>query len=488
MSNDNDWRDVFCGREAEIAALEQSFQDVVTGHGPRLVLVLGDRGMGKTRLVQELYRRLKMRYDTANYWPDASLFKGNNLRVAPDFADVQTGAHFAGFTAEERAMTYLWWGFRLADPQDRNAARTDMAAHRRTLEPHLNNVFVARRLKDAGNELKAVGVEVGKSLGTKLIELIPVFGPALGWLIEGGDKGTGALRAFGKQRRILKEHARTNLARMEQQAHTDILERTLSDLGAVLAPQQGSSSIPIIVFCDDAQFARTGADEGALQLLHELWLRAANADWPLLIIASHWALDWAIDATAVADSFAHRFAHSASSPTFGKVLELPREPALARLVQAGLPLLAECDIQTLLRKADGNPQVLIELVDLVRRSPAWRTDSEDLTVHGRAEIDAHSSDLTRLIVERLESSATPVDVRRAVALASMQGMQFLCALTDAAAHALRLGPAFPGLKAAERPHRLVVGVEREVASFVQRAYCDAARALVGYASCRGILS
>lgn len=479
MSNHGDWRDVFCGRKAEIAALEQSFQDVVAGNGPRLVLVLGDCGMGKTRLVQEFYRLLKMRHDTANYWPNASLFKGNNLRVAPDFADAETKAHFAGFTAEERAMRYLWWGFRLADPQDRNAARTDMAAHRRTLEPHLDNVFIARRLKDAGNELKAIGIEVGKSLVIKGIETIPIAGHVLAWAIEGGDKGRGALSAYLERRRILKEHAQTNLARLEQRAHTDIIERTLADLGAVLAPQQGSTSTPVIVFCDDAQFARPGGDEGALQLLYELWLRAASADWPLLLIASHWALDWAIDAPALADSFGHRFAHSANSPTFGKMLELSREPELARLVNAGLPTLAECDVQTLLRKADGNPQVLVELADLVQRSPAWRTDSGDLTTHGRAEIEAHSSDLTRLIVERLESDTTPVSVRRAVALASMQGMTFLCTLTDAASHALRLGPALPGLKAAERPHRLVVGADRELATFVQRAYCDAAHALVG---------
>ena len=435
--------------------------------------------MGKTRLVQEFYRLLKARHDTANYWPDASLFKGNNLRVAPDFADVETRRHFAGFTVEERAMRYLWWGFRLADPQHRNAARTDMAAHRRTLEPHLDNVFIARRLKDTGNELKTVGIEVGKSLVIKGIEMIPVAGHALAWAIEGGDKGKGALSAYLERRRILKEHAETNLSRLEQRAHTDIIERTLADLGAVLAPQPGSTATPVIVFCDDAQFARPGGDEGALQLLYELWLRAASADWPLLLIASHWALDWAIDAQALADSFGHRFAYSAYSPMFGKVLELSREPELARLVHAGLPTLAERDVQILLRKADGNPQVLVELAGLVLRSPAWRTDSGNLTTHGRVEIDAHSSDLTRLIVERLESDTTPVGVRRAVALASIQGMQFLCTLTDAASHALRLGAALPGLKVAEWPHRLLVGADREVATFVQRAYCDAAHALVG---------
>jgi hypothetical protein len=53
-----DWRDVFCGRVAQLRDLELAYQDLVEGRGPRLVVLLGDRGMDKTRLVQELYRLL----------------------------------------------------------------------------------------------------------------------------------------------------------------------------------------------------------------------------------------------------------------------------------------------------------------------------------------------------------------------------------------------------------------------------------------------
>jgi len=83
--------------------------------------------MGKTRLVQELYRHLATTCDPDCYWPDASLFKGNNLRVAPDFSDPETQAHFSSFSTSERSMPFLWWGFRINDPLDRNAVRSDMA-------------------------------------------------------------------------------------------------------------------------------------------------------------------------------------------------------------------------------------------------------------------------------------------------------------------------------------------------------------------------
>lgn len=122
-----DWRDVFCGRKAELKQLVEAYESVASGSGPRLVVVCADRGMGKTRLVQELYRHLATTCDPDCYWPDASLFKGNNLRVAPDFSDPETQAHFSSFSTSERSMPFLWWGFRINDPLDRNAVRSDMA-------------------------------------------------------------------------------------------------------------------------------------------------------------------------------------------------------------------------------------------------------------------------------------------------------------------------------------------------------------------------
>lgn len=171
MSEAHDWRDIFCGRVAELKRLERAYRAVAEGAGPRYAVVLGDRGMGKTRLVQELYRILTDHHDPYDYWPDARLFEGDNLRVAPAPGDF----HFA---PGERLMPFLWWGFRLNDPSDRNAPRADMAAHRATLEPHLSSVLLSRRLAELTEELKGVGAETGKSAVLKLSELIPVIGPA----------------------------------------------------------------------------------------------------------------------------------------------------------------------------------------------------------------------------------------------------------------------------------------------------------------------
>lgn len=370
-----DWRDVFCGRSAELDDLVRLFEEVRAGKGPRLAVVLGDRGMGKTRLVQELYRVLAARHDPQDYWPDAALFAGNNLRVAPDLSDARIAAHYRSFRLEERPMPFLWWGFRVADPALRNASRADMAVHRSTLNPHLGPIFFARRLAAARERLKAAGhdaaTEFGKDLLKKTIKAIPGIGfavDALELAVDYAGKGQDAAIALREEHRLKAEQRDMGLLDVEAERAKDILDSTLEDLAGVLAPGSDLSPLPTVVFCDDAQFARSGGDEGALRLLQTLWQRAHLADWPLMLVLTHWEFEWHQDAAArpsgkaFATSCAAAFGRDARSVQFSSMIELSRETELARLVLAGLPGLPLDDVARLTGKADGNPQALIELV------------------------------------------------------------------------------------------------------------------------------
>ena len=51
-------RRAFVGREAELAQLQDAYGAVAAGGGPQLVTILGDAGVGKTRLVRELWEWL----------------------------------------------------------------------------------------------------------------------------------------------------------------------------------------------------------------------------------------------------------------------------------------------------------------------------------------------------------------------------------------------------------------------------------------------
>ena len=107
-----DARGSFTGRDAELERLLAHWESVRAGDGPRVVVLLAEPGLGKTRLAQELYARLVAREQggAPGYWPPTLGEDGDNLRVNPPLEACDQGA----------PLPFLWWGLRLTDPGGRN--------------------------------------------------------------------------------------------------------------------------------------------------------------------------------------------------------------------------------------------------------------------------------------------------------------------------------------------------------------------------------
>lgn len=464
-------------------ALCSAYDHVAEAGSPHFVVILGDRGMGKTRLVSEFYAFLTRERDPAHYWPDVSVFRGRNLLVGPDVErDPAVREHFASFQLGERRMPFLWWGIRLADPHDRNAVPTDLATHHRFLDVHLEPLRQARALAANKAELLQVGKETVQSGAMKLVEAIPFAGPAIGLLIEGALTGRRVARLRAERQALMERHRSEQVARLSRARTDDLISATLAELTLHFgAPDEndGSARVPLVLFVDDAQFARTGGDESALRLLMELWSRAQSERWPLMLVATHWEREWWNDGPdGDAVSFASHFRPIAESGRGALQLPLGREPELAMLVRAGLGDLNDGDVALILERADGNPQLLLEIIDRVRRSPAWRAPGGGLSDAGRRQLTTARFELHDLIRQRMESDDTPETVRRAVAVSSVQGVEFSCAVAELAGELLHASRVRQGLEVAESPHRYVQGVAHGVAGFLQRAYRDAALSLV----------
>jgi class 3 adenylate cyclase/tetratricopeptide (TPR) repeat protein len=56
------------GREAELAALQQAYLDATDGHQARVVTVLGEAGIGKSRLLDEFVSWVELRPERVDYW------------------------------------------------------------------------------------------------------------------------------------------------------------------------------------------------------------------------------------------------------------------------------------------------------------------------------------------------------------------------------------------------------------------------------------
>ncbi|MEY3021823.1 MAG: ATPase domain, partial [Planctomycetota bacterium] len=111
----------FHGREQELAWLRSQFDAVAARGddgrfvGPRMAFIVAESGIGKSRLVQELYLRLTNdpRWDPpeVDYWPDAFGDGGVNLAVVPDMkGHVPKGP-----------PRFAWLGARWHAPDERNA-------------------------------------------------------------------------------------------------------------------------------------------------------------------------------------------------------------------------------------------------------------------------------------------------------------------------------------------------------------------------------
>ncbi len=114
MCEDNQWQNVFCGREKELQFLIDKWKlvaDSITPE-PQIAIILGESGFGKTRLIQEFYSWLSENEDEVQYWPRRLGNIGDNLKINPLLEE---------FSEQEKSMPYLWWGLRCADPAGHNS-------------------------------------------------------------------------------------------------------------------------------------------------------------------------------------------------------------------------------------------------------------------------------------------------------------------------------------------------------------------------------
>lgn len=106
----------FCDREQELQQLTECWQRAgdLNSPAPHMVVIKGERGLGKTRLALELYRWLSLNQGlpgNGSYWPNALNVVGRNLEVNPD-------PQLCNFALP---IPYLWWGVRCVDHEPKTA-------------------------------------------------------------------------------------------------------------------------------------------------------------------------------------------------------------------------------------------------------------------------------------------------------------------------------------------------------------------------------
>lgn len=455
----------FCGREEEVAALVEAYRAVARGdaEGPRVVVLLGEAGLGKTRLVQEFYARIAADAERAGerYWPPALGQVGDNLSVNPPDASWDP----------TQTMPFLWWGVRLVDPRGHNQVGTGvLAGHvERHLAPHLEAMYRAQRNRRRLRQLARMG---GAVVADAVTDMVPVLG-LLKKVSEAGLELKGLHDAWRADRAPIDATA------LDSARRTSLIEQVLRDLGALFGAA-GGPSVPMVLLIDDAQLSRF--DPGVTAFVEALLPAMSAGRWPLLLLVTHWEREWEEDAEDGAPSVARALrAHAADRAGPMAVLPLRPLPDLEPVVAAALPGLPPEQRRALLQRAGGNPRYLDELL-LQTASPlarAWfvgRDPGAALTERGLEDLLRRGTSLTELAVHRFGDA--PEAVQRTLALASLLGVEFLAPLLSRATPpggAATLEETQASLEQAERVHGYLVRASQAVTAFRQPLYHDVAR-------------
>lgn len=456
----------FLERDADMQVLMSAWEMVRSGN-PQAVVIVAEPGFGKTRLVQEFYRRLSRAdtYDPAGYWPEGFANTGECLDVNPRF-DPGDGA--------PPPIPWLWWGMRWPTPGGRNTARSSNCAlteYLPSLQSHLGPLL-ERRAKQAA--IRNAALEALKA-GAGLV--IPSWLQALYNCIiitqqlgEAHRSRTGGVGQEGKR---------------HQDEQRQVVRRALQTVlsGVYSGRRRIGQAVPAILWLDDAQHA----DNYTLEFVRELIWEACRRDWKLMVVATYWEREWREDEATATDGTGQEYSlagvkrSTESQGANWTVHYLHKLKDQAPLLDAFFPGLSAPHRALILHKSDGVPLVLYEATRLLRDHPEWfvgRDTHSDLTATAASQI--HKSLFVAGALFEQRFAKLPYDVRCVLGWGSHQGTQFLADLVAEAANAPDLarrvapGAAQDAIRAAEHPAAVLKLHAGALAEFRQIAYRDVA--------------
>lgn len=474
------WLDELIGREAELDALfKQHYQVVKETHQPRIVCLIAESGVGKTRLLREFYMRLLTEEDASGYWP--TTFSGDliTLDLNPDFSEHNIPEQFSPNTTP-----FIWWAVRFSSNETRNRPSYSSCALLRgssALLLHLNYLAKNRLLSKDKKKALDLLFDVAVEFGPKVAEVaIGMAAPPWSGIV--GLCKSVALKCHEavKQRRELMaiSEALSNPGGAMKQDALNFQKKLLTGLEAMLAPGDRSPRMPMIMVLDDIHWA----DPASVEILQAVLEKSSKERWPLLVLATVWPAPWdeaGLDAsdTPLAGLRTTFRAVSQSGTASLHEIRLARIDDAASIVDKGLPGLTEHQRTALLGKFKADLFALDQCVDHFRGRPKLFVDrdiAKALTGTGESALNGFPHPRLEIIQKRFETLET--EIQDVLGRASYQGFNFLGQLVVDVTRRIigsqnkdGIGGVTDALGRAESPVCFIQRVSPRVARFVDPA-------------------
>ncbi len=281
------------GHREVLAHLVDRFERIRAGDTsvPRVVLLTGVSGVGKSRIVREFYRHLQEQQPAPGYWPvlpEDDTVRGQGAGVDPLPLRKVLGPDTDTFTWVAGALpSFTWWTFDcertpgggLADAvaEARPALQVHLLPAMRAKAAHLgvgqrvlgqlDNVIA--RAREAAREGSVEGLNQAiEALGGAAV-------PGLGLLLDWTSRGFRAARQ-GREDRAL-EQTDVSFGGVAERSRRSLAEEFADLVLATVHPQ-----VPAVVVVEDAHLI----DASVREFLEKVSMRVA--DRPVLVLAAAW--------------------------------------------------------------------------------------------------------------------------------------------------------------------------------------------------------
>lgn len=412
-------RQQLLGRTEELKWLRTHFESCSAagpGSGPRMAFIVAESGIGKTRLVQELYASLtgdpKWDPPCANYWPDAFAGIGSELQVNPDMS-----GHIA-----KGPPKFIWLGarFRSLDGRFHKSGQSILPELRSSVMVHAEIARAnhsiwsegTRRIKAALKQ-ETTGEVLGQAADyvAAAIAQVPCGGLIAKLAVGGVKLAYERYKGASSYDEILDKHTESDI--------DEVLEcfRLLLN---------GAARVPLILWLDDAQWI----DGDSLRFLRQLWTEAARRHWPLLVVVTHWEKEWRELAFGDVSSSLQHFCGNEAV----EVLRLSpaTDATLKECVRANMPGLTEAQVLLMVEKAAGNWLQLFENIGQLLAEPMNFEQERlngPLTAEAVEYVKQFESDREKRVRQRF--LAFESDVKKILGWSSQLGTRFLSEVIQA---------------------------------------------------------
>lgn len=387
-------------REQVVRDLVAAFERVRDGNGPEAHCLVGRIGLGKTRIVQELFSRLAADQADPQYWP-TRIWSGT-----PETQQPRKVVYPNKFAVQAAAsLSFFWWGFSCG-----GQSRGD------TLEEGYDQIFIhaaalaesvgwtsrMRRSAQSGwtPRMMALGAIVGFFVGP-----VGTATTVAGLVAQARDGGRGFRAARRRRREALSDRV----------VHVSEIDRgdRIEELAAALAMYSAEAPrLPVVLVLDDAHAAHPN-------LVRLISLLMANDEASVLVLATAWPERLQSD-VGVHGSFAEWI--SLAPPDRHHRIDLMElaEPAMLAMVDevaAATPLQTK---RAVIERAAGNPYVLELMLGLrhLRRSIV----DDAITLSPGEILSSIPDEIRGLYALRWEE--LPANVQDALSVAAVQGERF----------------------------------------------------------------